>query len=209
VKAESAYCGGLWLGAVRTAEEIAKKLGDAKSAAEYRELFARAQKSYITKLWNGSYFRYDTQSEYRDNIQADMLAGQWYANLTGLGDLVPREMRVGSLHKIYDNNVMKFEKGEMGAVNGIGADGTIITTNEQVQEVWTGTTFGLAAEMLSEGMRDEAFRTAWGIYHITYEKAGYWFRTPEAWDRTGNYRASMYMRPAAIWAMEMMLAAKK
>ncbi|PYU08503.1 MAG: glucosylceramidase [Acidobacteria bacterium] len=209
VKGESAYCGGLWLGAVRTAEEIAKKLGDAKSAAEYRELFARAQKSYITKLWNGSYFRYDTQSEYRDNIQADMLAGQWYANLTGLGDLVPREMRVGSLHKIYDNNVMKFEKGEMGAVNGIGADGTIITTNEQVQEVWTGTTFGLAAEMLSEGMRDEAFRTAWGIYHITYEKAGYWFRTPEAWDRTGNYRASMYMRPAAIWAMEMMLAAKK
>jgi hypothetical protein len=30
-----------------------------------------------------------------------------------------------------------------------------------------------------------------------------WFRTPEAWDITGSYRASMYMRPAAIWAMEM------
>ena len=209
VKGESAYCGGLWLSAVRAAEEMAKRLGDAKAAAEYHDLFARAQKSYIAKLWNGSYFRYDTQSEYRDNIQADMLAGQWYANLAGLGDLLPREMRLSSLHKIYDNNVMKFEKGEMGAVNGIGADGTIITTNEQVQEVWTGTTFGLAAEMLSEGMRDEAYRTAWGVYHITYEKAGYWFRTPEAWDRTGNYRASMYMRPAAIWAMEMMPPSKK
>ena len=149
------------------------------------------QTYYIRRNKVISYFRYVTQSEYRDNVQANMLAGQWYANLTGLGDLVPREMRVSSLLKIYDNNVMKFEKGEMASVNGIGADGTIITTNEQVQEVWTGTTFGLSAEMLSEGMREEAFRTAWGVYHVTYEKAGYWFRTPEAWDRTGNYRASI------------------
>lgn len=209
VKGESAYCGGLWLAALRAAEEIAKKLGDPSAAAEYRTLFEKGQKSYIAKLWNGSYFRYDTQSEYRDNIQADMLAGQWYANLTGLGDIVPREMRVSSLHKIFDNNVMKFEKGTMGAVNGMGADGKSITGNEQVEEVWTGTTFGLAAEMLSEGLRDEAFRTTWGIYHVTYETAGYWFRTPEAWDHTGNFRASMYMRPAAIWAMEMMPQPKR
>src|SRR5205085_6508577 len=91
----------------------------------------------------------------------------------------------------------------MGAVNGIAADGTIIKTNEQVQEVWGGTTFALAALMLGEGMTDQAYRTAWGIYNVTYEKKGYWFRTPEAWDINGNYRASMYMRPAAIWAMEM------
>jgi non-lysosomal glucosylceramidase len=98
---------------------------------------------------------------------------------------------------------MKFAKGEMGAVNGLAADGTPITTNEQVGEVWAGTTFGLAALMLADGMKDEAYRTAWGIYHVTYETKGYWFRTPEAWDVTGRFRASMYMRPAAIWALEM------
>jgi non-lysosomal glucosylceramidase len=91
----------------------------------------------------------------------------------------------------------------MGAVNGIAADGTLIKTNEQVQEVWTGTTLGLAGFMLGEGMKDEGFHTAWGIYHVSYEMKGYWFRTPEAWDITGNYRASMYMRPASIWSMEM------
>src|SRR5947207_12861113 len=112
-------------------------------------------------------------------------------------------MRSKALKSIFDFNVMKFANGEMGAVNGIAADGTIITTNEQVQEVWTGTTLGLAGFMLGEGMKDEAYRTAWGIYHVNYETKGYWFRTPEAWDITGNYRASMYMRPAAIWAMEM------
>jgi non-lysosomal glucosylceramidase len=52
-------------------------------------------------------------------------------------------------------------------------------------------------------MKKEAFQNAWGVYHVSYETKGYWFRTPEAWDITGNYRASMYMRPAAIWAMEM------
>ena len=203
VRGESAYCGGLWLGALRAAEEMARALGDSAAAEKYHGLFTKAQASYIKKLWNGSYFSYDTMSEYRDNIQADQLAGQWYATSIGLGDLVPQDMQKKALRRIFDYNVRKFGDGDMGAVNGIGADGKIITTNEQVQEVWTGTTFSLAALMLEAGMKDEAYRTAHGIYHVTYESKGYWFRTPEAWDQTGNYRASMYMRPAAIWAMEM------
>jgi non-lysosomal glucosylceramidase len=203
VRGDSAYSGGLWLAALRAAEEIGKQLGDSAKASEYHDLFAKSQSSYIKKLWNGEYFRYDTGSEYRDNIQADQLAGQWYANMTGLGDLIPREMQVSALKKIYDFNVLKFAGGSMGAVNGIAPDGSLVKTNEQVQEVWTGTTLSLAAFMLGDGLKDEAYKTAWGVYHTTYETKGYWFRTPEAWDITGNYRASMYMRPAAIWAMEM------
>jgi non-lysosomal glucosylceramidase len=203
VHGESAYCGGLWLAALRAAEEIGHTLGDNSAAVKYHQWFTKGQKTYVDKLWAGDYFRYDTLSEYRDNVQADQLAGQWYANMTGLGDLVPHDMQVKALKKIYDLNVMKFHDGEMGAVNGIAPDGTLVTTNEQVQEVWTGTTFGAAALMLSDGLKDEGYRTAWGVYHTTYETQGYWFRTPEAWDITGHYRASMYMRPAAIWAMEM------
>ena len=203
VRGESAYCGGLWLAAVRAAEEMANALGDASAAAKYKDLYTRSQASYIKKLWNGSYFRYDTQSEYRDNIQADQLAGQWYATMTGLGDLLPPDMQRSALKKIYENNVMKFGKGEMGAVNGIAADGKIIHTNEQVQEVWIGTTFSVAALMLADGLKDEGYHTAWGPYHVVYETKGYWFRTPEAYDEAGNFRASMYMRPAAVWAMEM------
>jgi non-lysosomal glucosylceramidase len=203
VRGESAYTGGLWLAALRAAEEIARALGDANATNSYHDLFVKAQGSYIKKLWNGEYFSYDTLSEYKDNIQADQLAGQWYATMTGLGDLVPRQMQMKAVKKIYDYNVMKFAKGEMGAVNGIAADGSIVTTNEQVKEVWTGTTFGAAALMLQQNMKDQGYRTAWGIYHVTYETKGYWFRTPEAWEIDGYYRASMYMRPAAIWAMEM------
>jgi non-lysosomal glucosylceramidase len=123
--------------------------------------------------------------------------------MTGLGDLVPHEMQLVASRRIFAFNVMKFGDGNMGAANGMAADGSIIRDNEQAPEVWVGTSFGLAALLLSEGMRDEAFRTAQGLYHVIYESKGYWFRTPEAWDVTGNFRASMYMRPAAVWAMEM------
>jgi non-lysosomal glucosylceramidase len=202
VRGVSAYSGGLWLGALRAGEETARILGDNGTAEEYHQLFLKAQKTYVSKLWNGEYFRYDTEKDIGDGIQADQLAGQWYANMLGLGDLVPRKMQVSALKKIFAYNVMRFGNGEMGAANGMNPDGSIMD-NEQGKEVWAGTTYGVAALMLNAGMKDEAYRSARGLYHVIYETKGYWFRTPEAWDVTGNFRASMYMRPAAIWAIEM------
>ncbi|WP_263356441.1 non-lysosomal glucosylceramidase [Acidicapsa ligni] len=202
VKGVSAYSGGLWLAALRAGEETARILGDTRTATEYHALFLKGQKTYISLLWNGEYFRYDTSSGATNAIQADQLAGQWYANLTGLGDIVPHEMQVSTLKKIYDYNVRKFGDGDMGAANGMNADGSIFD-NEQGKEVWAGTTLGYAGLLMSEGMKDEAYKTTHGLYHVIYESKGYWFRTPEAWDVTGNFRAGMYMRPTAIWALEM------
>jgi non-lysosomal glucosylceramidase len=206
---ESAYSGGLYLAALRATTEIALKVGDAPTATEYDALFKRAQAAYVRKLWNGSYFNYDTQSEYHDDIMAEQLAGQWYANLTGLGDLVPKKMRLSALRTVYNNNVMLFGNGQMGAVNGTGPRGEHLTQNPQVTEVWTGTTFAVASEMLAEGLHDEAFKTAQGVYNVVWRDRGYFFRTPEAYDEDGMYRASMYMRPGAIWSMEYAAELKK
>ena len=202
VRGVSAYSGGLWLGALRAGEETARILGYTRTRDEYHQLFLKAQKTYTSTLWNGEYFRYDNESSNKDAIQTDQLAGQWYAHMLGLGDLVPREMQLSALKKIYAINVMKFGDGKMGAANGMSADGSILD-NEQGKEVWAGTTLGYAALLKSEGMKEESYKTVWGLYHVIYESKGYWFRTPEAWDITGNFRASMYMRPAGIWAMEM------
>jgi len=202
VRGVSAYSGGLWLAALRAAEETALVLDDTQSAAEYHALFLKGQKTYLSQLWNGEYFRYDTSSESRDDIQTDQLAGQWYANLTGLGEIVPHDMQVKAANKIFDFNVMKFGHGRMGAVNGMTSDGSVVT-NVEAKEVWVGTTLGYAGLLMSEGMKDQAWKAAWGLYHVIYEEKGYWFRTPEAWDLTGNFRAGMYMRPMAVWALEM------
>jgi non-lysosomal glucosylceramidase len=202
-RGESAYSGSLYLAALRATAEIARKLGNNGTAANYDALFKKAQAAYIKNLWNGTYFNYDQRSAYHDNSMAEQLAGQWYANLTGLGDLVPVAMRRSALQHVYDFNVMKLNGGEMGAINGIGASGQLLHDNNQVEEVWIGTTFGVASHMLSEGMRDQAFQTASGVYNVVWRDRGYFFRTPEAYDSRGFYRASMYMRPGAIWAMEM------
>jgi non-lysosomal glucosylceramidase len=89
----------------------------------------------------------------------------------------------------------------MGAVNGIRPDGSVDASSEQSPEVWVGTTYALAAFMLGRGLTDEAWATAWGAYNVTYNR-GLWFRTPEAYDEAGNFRASLYLRPLAIWAIE-------
>ncbi|MHB8413422.1 MAG: GH116 family glycosyl hydrolase [Candidatus Acidiferrales bacterium] len=203
-RGDSAHCGSLYLAALRASEEMARQLHHSASAQKHHASFVRGQKTFISKLWNGEYFRYDDESQSSNTIMADQLAGQWYADLIGLGDIVPRTMRLPALHKIYDFNVMKFGDSDMGAVNGVDPDGKPPNANEQAHEVWTGSTFGLASFLFAEGMQKEAFQTARGIYHVVYEKEGYWFRTPEAWDITGSFRASMYMRPGAIWALEMM-----
>jgi non-lysosomal glucosylceramidase len=202
-RGESAYCGSLYLAALRATAEMARALNDSATAASYDALFKKAQAAYIKNLWNGKYFNYDQGSDYHDNSMAEQLAGQWYANITGLGDLVPSSMRRSTLQHVYDYNVMKFQNGEMGAINGIGAQGQLLHDNNQVEEVWAGTTFSVASHMLSEGMKDEAFRTASGVYNVVWRDRGYFFRTPEAYDARGLYRASMYMRPTAIWSMEM------
>ena len=106
----------------------------------------------MKKLWTGQYFRYAVKGQDTEAVMAEQLAGQWYASLTGLGDLVPKDMRVSALHKVYDTNVRKFAKGEMGAINGIAADGSPLHGNPQTEEVWTGATFAVASHMIAEGL---------------------------------------------------------
>jgi non-lysosomal glucosylceramidase len=205
---ESAYTGSLYLAALKATARMAEKLGDPATAKEYEALEERAAHAYIKKLWTGTYFRYAVQGQDTEAVMAEQLAGQWYASLTGLGDLVPKAMRVSALHKVYDTNVRKFAKGEMGAINGIGADGTLLHTNSQMEEVWTGATFAVASHMIAEGLHSEAFATAKGVNNVVWRDRGYFFRTPEAYEIHGLFRASMYMRPGAIWSMEYALDKK-
>jgi len=138
---------------------------------------------------------------------ADQLFGQFYAQMTGLPDVVPREHRDAVLRLVHKLNVTSYNGGRMGAVNGMFPDGTVVRVDERsnAQEVWTGVTYSLAAFMLQSGMAAEAWKTAEGVYRTAWENAGMWFRTPEGWtDQHGGweYRASMYMRPMAIWAIQ-------
>ena len=77
----------------------------------------------------------------------------------------------------------------------------LINLQPKGAKVWTGTTYALAAFMIGRGLVDEGWETARGVASVTYER-GLWFRTPEAFDANGNFRAAVYLRPLAIWAIE-------
>ncbi len=202
MRGPSAYGGSLWLAALAAAEAMAARIGDTGAAHRWEGWFERGQVAFDVRLWRGDHYAYDDGGGLSsDSVMADQLAGQWYADATGLGDLIPRERVETALRTIHRVNVRGFAGGRMGAVNGMRPDGTVDHTSEQSAEVWVGTTYALAAFMLGRGLSEEGWATARGAAAVTYER-GLWFRTPEAYDRNGNYRASLYLRPLAIWAIE-------
>ena len=209
VKGVSAYTGGLWLAALSAGARLAELVGEQGHVAEYRRLYNMGKKVYEEKLWNGRYFHYDSsRSRQHDSIMADQLAGQWYARACGLPTIVDPVQARSALMTVYDWNVQRFNGGLMGAINGMRPNGEVDKTSMQSQEVWTGTTYAVAAAMIQENLCDLGYGTAYGVYHTTYDCTGYWYQTPEAWDTNGNYRAICYMRPLSIWAMQWALDRK-
>jgi len=215
VTGPSAYTGGLWLSALKCIIEVADLLELSDSIMRFKGVLDRGKRSFERKLWNGMYFNYDgSESENHNSIMAGQLAGQWYLHACDIGqntdDAVFRKEQIRSTLKvIFQNNVMRFEGGFMGAVNGMRADGTIDKESLQAEEVWTGVTYSLAATMIQQGMVKEGFRTAEGIYRTVYEKWGLGFQTPEALTAKKTFRSRGYMRPLSIWGMYHALMKRK
>ncbi len=200
MKGVSAYCCGLWLTANAAAAKMADTLGEKDKAGVYTDHCKKIRAEFESRLWNGEYYRFDT-SENSSTIMADQLCGHWWAKVLGLDEAVlPDDHVKKAIKKIFDYNVMKFGDGKLGAVNGMMPDGRMDISCLQSEEVWTGTSYGLASAMLWEGLDETAYKTAYGVYHTTYEH-GYMWRTPEAWDKNRRYRAAKYMRPLAVWGM--------
>src|SRR5439155_25246843 len=152
----SAYGGGLWLGALRAAMRLGEMVGDTETVRRFATVHERGSEAFEAKLWNGRCYRFDASGQASsDSVMAEQLAGQWYADATGLGDLVSPDRIVTTLRTIYGLNVLRFGGGDMGAVNGIRPDGSIDESAEQSAESWTGSTYGLAAFMLGRGLVDE------------------------------------------------------
>ena len=49
----SAYCGGMWLAALKMFSEMAKVLGHQEDFNKFSGILEQAKASYVEKLWNG------------------------------------------------------------------------------------------------------------------------------------------------------------
>ncbi|XP_052193379.1 uncharacterized protein LOC127801904 isoform X2 [Diospyros lotus] len=208
VSGVSAYCGGLWVAALQAASAMAREVGDKGAEAYFWFKFQKAKTVY-DQLWNGSYFNYDNSGGSSSlSIQADQLAGQWYARASGLLPIVDKDKAKSALEKVHNFNVLKVKDGRRGAVNGMLPSGEVDMSSMQSREIWSGVTYAVAAAMIQEGMDEMAFQTAGGVHEAAWSKEGlgYSFQNPEAWNTDDQYRSLCYMRPLAIWAMQWALS---
>ncbi len=207
----SAYCGGLWIAALEAAIATGKILIDhsaeayptprlQETIATYQGWLKQSRSVYQAKLWNGEYYRLDSDSG-SDVVMADQLCGQFYARLLSLPDVVSCDRAHLALNTIYQTCFLKFQQGQFGAANGLGPGGVPEKPDAtHPLEVWTGINFGLAALLLQTGMKSEALQLAEVVVGQIYQN-GLQFRTPEAITAKGTFRACMYLRAMAIWAI--------
>ncbi|KAM4878822.1 non-lysosomal glucosylceramidase [Sylvia borin] len=210
VHGASAYCGGLWLAAVCMMCKMAEVLGDTEIRQKYLDILNKGKEAFERMLWNGKYYNYDSSgSDTSSSIMSDQCAGQWFLGACGLDEgefeVFPKSHVLSALKTIFENNVLGFAGGAMGAVNGMRPDGVPDTSSVQSNEVWIGVVYSLAATMIQEGMVEEGFRTAEGCYRTVWERLGMAFQTPEAYREKKVYRSLAYMRPLSIWSMQLAL----
>ncbi|KNC86720.1 hypothetical protein SARC_01140 [Sphaeroforma arctica JP610] len=206
----SAYCGGLWVGATTVMAEAAKVLSSngrtlatAEDVTKWSDMAAKGKAVYDKKLWNGKYYNYDeSNSAHNDSIQSDQCAAHFYLQASGVPSFCESEKVQSALKTVFSHNVMQTAGGTMGAINGCRPNGSPDYASMQSVEIWTGVTYQVAAGMIQEGLVEEGFKTAKGVYDYVWLKSGMAFQTPEGYFPNGNYRSLCYMRPLSIWAMQ-------
>ncbi|KAL3123760.1 hypothetical protein niasHT_009973 [Heterodera trifolii] len=196
----SAYCGSLWVAALRVAAEMAVEMEMPELAEDYRAILERAKEVFVAKLWNGNYFKFDERS---DEIMADQLCGYWFLHSIDpkmAQEILPNSYVNSSLDTIFQYNVSKFAGGTFGAVNGMCRNGEV-ASSLQADEVWVGTNYALASFFVQKGELSRGFQIARGPFVACYHRFGLQFQTPEALYRHRFYRAIGYMRALSIWAI--------
>ena len=205
----SAYCGGLYLAALAAGVTLAERLDQPQQAEAWQRVLAKGQTAFQTKLWNGSYYRLDTDNAYREAVFIEQLFGPWYAKLLGRDDLIPPPRARQALQAIYHHNFAAIGGGQLGAVNITGGGQAILDSiaahgnpAHQTSEVLTGINYAFAAQLKSYGLADESMQVLQAVHRAIYQERGLWFRTPAAYDPEANtFRAIMNLRPLVIWAL--------
>jgi len=168
------YIGGLWLAALRAAEELAKLAGAGDLAARWRQRFELGRDRYDQLLWNGEYYRQlldesiPVADQFGDGCLADQLLGQWWAHLLDLGYILPEDHVKTTLRSIVRHNLRR-------GFDGFDHDYRVFADRDDAgllvctwprggrpevpvrycDEVWTGIEYQVAAHCIMEGLVDE------------------------------------------------------
>lgn len=178
----NSFIGTYYLAALRAGEEMALRMGDAATAARYHQIFEMGSRNLVARCWNGEYFQQDLPgymqggSEYGPGCLSDQLIGQWWANLLGLGYLLPQDHVRKALASIFQYNWlpdMSYWHHNQRWFAGGKDRGLLVCTWPRggrpdhpifyCDEVWTGIEYEVASLMLHEGMITQGLSIARGV----------------------------------------------
>ncbi len=182
-----AYIASLWLGCLKAGVHLAEAVGDQSHAAAWRETLRKGAASFDRMLWNGEYYSLWVDGARRDECcMSDQLSGEWYTQLMGLGQSLPRERIVEALRAIVRNNFSP-EQGLINASYPPGRQPRFPTyDNPQAMANWTGIEYALASMMMDFGLVDEGLAVVRAVGD-RYARAGRIWNHEECGDH--YYRA--------------------
>lgn len=105
------YTASCYLGALKTAADMAKLLGDEESVGSYEAQFAATQESLMKTLWNGRYFiKHFEPATGRTNPNSFIaqLAGDWLSRLTASGRTLSPEVTESVVRETIARHVKPF-----------------------------------------------------------------------------------------------------
>jgi uncharacterized protein (DUF608 family) len=150
------YIASLWLAGLKAAVRLAEDMHDDASAARWRERLRRGAAAFDAKLWNGEYYSLWVDGERRDECcMTDQLSGEWYTQLMGLGQSLPRERILAALRAVVRHNFSP-EQGLVNATYPAGAQARFPAyENPQQSGNWTGVEYAIASMMMDFGLVEE------------------------------------------------------
>ena len=164
-----------YLAALRSAEEMARYLGDEEHEKRYHILFESASAKADSMMWNGEYYEQILEDvdqykyQHGKGILADQLMGQYYAHLLGLGYLMNPEHIKETAKNIFRYNFREnfYDHPNMQRVYALYDDkGLLMTTWPHggrprfpffySEEVWSRTEYPLATVLIYQDALQEA-----------------------------------------------------
>jgi non-lysosomal glucosylceramidase len=222
-------CGVWYLGALRAAEEMARAVSDTASANEYARLFRNGSKWIDENLFNGEYYVQKIQGVAKEKVAkglivgmgaadtehpdfqlgdgclVDQLAGQYMADLAGLGNLLQEAHIRRALESIYKYNYKRSmaRHESVQRVYALNDEAALVVCDygrgqrpeipfPYFAELFTGLEYVAATLMLSHGM------AAQGIECIENIRRRYDGERRNPWNEAecGHH----YARAMASWA---------
>jgi uncharacterized protein (DUF608 family) len=180
------YVGSLYLAALKAAGRMADLMQDTAFAGQCSRIGAAGMQNAVKELWNGEYFiqRVDLEKhpkfQYAKGCLSDQLFGQTWAHLVNLGYIYPKAQAQQAMQSVWKYNwapdvaVQNKVHPPERTYASFGEPGLLVCTWPKSRhpgedgvryrdEVWTGSEYQVATDMIYENMIEEGLSIVKGV----------------------------------------------